>query len=84
MNISLAIMIDHNSRSIIYGETAIITQLGQCFGQETRKFTLDQDFINDLQIVIAEHRDYTIRRSPEVFGNVLAINTELHNSNAEL
>ncbi|WP_268795667.1 hypothetical protein [Paenibacillus sp. Soil766] len=41
MNISLAIMIDHNSRSIIYGETAIITQLGQCFGQETRKFTLE-------------------------------------------
>ncbi|KRE92068.1 hypothetical protein ASG89_33990 [Paenibacillus sp. Soil766] len=41
MNISLAIIIDHNSRSIIYGETAIITQLGQCFGQETRKFTLE-------------------------------------------
>ena len=47
MKISLAIMIDHNNRCIIYGETAMITQLEQYFGQETRKFTLDQDFVND-------------------------------------
>ncbi|MBD0384511.1 hypothetical protein [Paenibacillus sedimenti] len=77
MNISLAIMIDHNNRCIIYGEIAIITQLEQYFGQETRRFTLDQDFVNELQIVIAEHPDYTVRRALEVFAKVSATNTEI-------
>ena len=65
-------MIDHNNRCIIYGEIAMITQLEQYFGQETRRFTLDQDFVNELLIMIAEHPDYSIRRAPEVFAKVLA------------
>lgn len=77
MNISLAIMIDHKNRCIIYGELAIITQLGQYFGLETRSFTLEQDFVNELQIVIAEHPEYVIRRAPEVFAKVLASKTEI-------
>lgn len=76
MNISLAIMIDHNNRCINYGEIAIITKLEQYFEQETRMFTLDQDFVNELQIVVAEHSDYSIRRAPEVFAKVLASKTE--------
>ncbi|WP_261301637.1 hypothetical protein [Paenibacillus andongensis] len=74
MNISLAIMTDHNNRCIFYGEIAIITQLEQYFGQETRRFTLDQDFVKELQIVVEEHPDYTIRRAQEVFAKVLATN----------
>jgi hypothetical protein len=76
MNISLAIMIDHNNRCIIFGEIAIITKLEQYFGQETRRFTLDQDFVNELQIVVAEHPEYVIRRASELFAKVLASKIE--------
>jgi hypothetical protein len=81
LKISLAIMIDHKNRCIVYGETAIITQLEQYLGLETRRFTLDQDFLNELQIVMAEHPEYSIRRAPEVFAKVSASKTEISKAN---
>ncbi|WP_261304200.1 hypothetical protein [Paenibacillus andongensis] len=84
MDISLAIMIDHNNRCIIYGEITIIAQLEQYIGQETRRFNLDQDFVIELQMVIAEHPDYTIRRAQEVFAKVLGTNTNLSKANKSI
>jgi hypothetical protein len=81
VKIALAIMIDHKNRCIIYGETAIITKLEKYLGLETRRFTLDQDFVNELQIVMAEHREYTVRRAPEVFAKVSASKTEISKAN---
>jgi hypothetical protein len=67
-DISMAIMIDHGERCIIYGEIEIVALLEPYFRLEARRCTVEQDFIDELQSVTVGHPGYSFARAREVLA----------------